>query len=70
MIGKDVLEYSITKLKDLLEHGDLAKGKLMLRFLAGLARIVEEDGIMNVIDEIVSKIEGQIPNVMLFMSEY
>jgi hypothetical protein len=35
----------------------------MLRFLAGLARVIEDDGIIQVIGEIVSKIEGQEPNV-------
>jgi hypothetical protein len=62
-VGKDILEFSVAKVKDLLEQGDLVKGKLMLRFLAGLARIMDEDGIMTIIGEIVSKIEGQEANV-------
>ena len=62
-MGKDILEFAVAKVKDLLEQGDLVKGKLMLRFLAGLARIMDEDGIMTIIGEIVSKIEGQESNV-------
>ena len=53
----------MAKLKDLLEQGDLVKAKLMLRFLAGLSRMIDEGGIMSVIGEIVSKIDGQEPNV-------
>lgn len=67
VVGKDVLDFSITKVKELLEQGDFVKAKLMLRFLAGLARIIEEDGIMQVIGEIVSKIEGQETNVCISM---
>jgi hypothetical protein len=63
IIGKDILDFSLAKLKELLEAGDLTKGKLVLRFLAGLGRIVENDGIMDVIREMVSKIEGQDANV-------
>jgi nuclear cap-binding protein subunit 1 len=63
VIGKDTLDYSVAKVKELLEQGDLANAKLMLRFVAGLARIIDEDGIMNIIGEIVSKIDGQQPNV-------
>ena len=64
VIGKDILDFSIAKVKELLEQGDLMKAKLMLRFLAGLSRIIDADGIMDVIGEIVSKIEGQEPNVL------
>ena len=42
----------------------MVEAKLMLRFLAGLGRIVDEDGIMQVMGEIVSKFEGQVPNVV------
>ena len=63
-IGKDVLEFTLGRLKDALEGGDMVTGKLLLRFLAGLARIVEDDGVLNAIHEIVSKIEGQEPNVL------
>ena len=58
-IGKDILDFSIIKVKELLESGDFIKGKLMLRFLAGLSRIVENDGIIQVIEELVSKLHGQ-----------
>ena len=51
------------KIKELIEAGDLVRGKLMLRFLAGLTRIVEENGVMDIIGEIVSKIESEQPNV-------
>lgn len=69
VIGKDILDFSIAKLKEILEQGDLSKAKLMLRFLAGLARIVEADGTMNVIWEIVSKFEGEEPNVFSLTNE-
>ena len=62
-VGKDILEFTVGKVKEVLEAGDLVTGKLLLRFLAGLARIVEDDGVLTVIGEIVSKIEGQEPNV-------
>jgi nuclear cap-binding protein subunit 1 len=62
-IGKDILDFSVTKVKEVLEQGDFVKGKLMLRFLAGLGRIIEEEGIIQVIEELVSKIEGQEANV-------
>jgi hypothetical protein len=65
VVGKDILDFSVEKVKELLEQGDLTKAKLMLRFLAGLTRIVEEDGILNIIGEIVSNIEGTEPNVCL-----
>jgi hypothetical protein len=64
VIGKDVLEFAVGKVKELIEEGNLVSGKLMLRFLAGLSRIVEGQGVMDVIGEIVSKIEGQQPNVL------
>ena len=63
VVGKEILDFTITKVKELLESGDFIKAKLMLRFLAGLARIIEDDGIMQVIEELVSKIEGQEVNV-------
>ena len=66
VIGKDILEFTISKIKELLEQGDLVKGKLMLRFLAGIGRIVDEDGVMDVIGEIVSRIEGEHANVLRF----
>ena len=62
-VGKEILEFTLGKVKEVLETGDLVTGKLLLRFLAGLARIVEDDGVLTVIGEIVSKIEGQEPNV-------
>jgi nuclear cap-binding protein subunit 1 len=62
-IGKDVLDFTVGKVKDMLETGDVVTGKLLLRFLAGLARIVEDDGVLTVIGELVSKIEGEEPNV-------
>jgi hypothetical protein len=65
VIGKDILDFTITKVKELLESGDFIKGKLMLRFLAGLTRIIENDGIIQVVEEIVSKIQGQEVNVCL-----
>lgn len=64
VIGKDILDFTITKVKELLESGDFIKGKLMLRFLAGLSRIIEDDGIIQVIEEMVSKIQGQEANVV------
>jgi hypothetical protein len=66
VIGKDIVDFSIAKLKEILEQGDLGKAKLMLRFVASLARIVEADGIMNVIWEIISKFEGEEANVFFF----
>jgi hypothetical protein len=63
-IGRDMLAYSIGKVKELLEKGDVGRAKYMLRFLSGLSRIVDQDGFMSVINEIVSKIEGQKPNVI------
>jgi hypothetical protein len=63
VIGRDVLDFAVRKVKELVEAGDLIKGKLMLRFLAGLSRIVEGEGVMVIIGEIVSKIEGQEVNV-------
>lgn len=62
-IGKDVLDFTVGKVKEMLETGDVVTGKLLLRFLAGLARIVEDDGVLTVIGELVSKIEGEEPNV-------
>jgi len=62
-IGKDILDFSVEKVKQLLEQGDLSKAKLMLRFLAGLTRIIDEDGIITLIGEIVNHIEGQESNV-------
>jgi hypothetical protein len=69
VIGKDILDFSIAKLKEILEQGDLGKAKLILRFLAGLARIVEADGIMNVIGEFISKFEGEEANVFFLGNE-
>lgn len=63
VVGKDILDFTVAKVKGLLESGDFVKGKLMLRFLVGLARIIEDDGIIQVIEEIVSKIEGDQGNV-------
>jgi hypothetical protein len=68
VVGKDILDFSVAKVKDLLEQGDLVKAKLMLRFLAGLTRIMEGDGIMTIIGEIVSKIEEQQANVSPLLS--
>jgi hypothetical protein len=68
-VGKDILEFAVVKVKQELEHGDYVKAKLMLRFLVGLARIVDEDGIMTVINEIVSNIEGKEPNVSPFPAQ-
>ena len=65
IIGKDVLDFTVAKIKELLEQGDMVKAKLMLRFFAGLGRIVEENGIMNVINEIISKFEQKVPTVLL-----
>lgn len=62
-MGKDILDFTVAKVKELLEQGDVVKAKLMLRFLAGLSRIMDGDGIMTIIGEIVSKIEGQQANV-------
>ena len=69
VIGKDILEFTVGKVKELIEAGDLVRGKLMLRFLAGLTRIVEGDGVMDVIGEIVSKIEGEETNVPISLKE-
>ena len=63
IVGKEILDFTIAKVKELLESGDFIKAKLMLRFLAGLSRIIENDGIMQVIEELVSKIDGQEVNV-------
>ena len=63
VIGKDVLDFTVGKVKEMSETGDVVTGKLLLRFLAGLARIVEDDGVLTVIGELVSKIEGEEPNV-------
>ena len=63
VIGKDILEFTVGKIKELIEQGDLVRGKLMLRFLAGLTRIVDENGVMDLIGEIVSKIESEKSNV-------
>lgn len=63
VIGKDILEFAVGKVKELIESGDLIRDKLMLRFLAGLTKIVEENGIMDIIGEIVTKIETEEPNV-------
>ena len=57
------------KVKELIEEGNLVSAKLMLRFLAGLSRIVEGQGVMEVIGELVSKIEGQQPNVLYHEEE-
>src|SRR5947207_7785642 len=65
VIGKDVLDFSVSKTKELLELGDIMKAKLMLRFLAGLTRIIDEDGILVIVGEIISHIEGIEPNVPL-----
>jgi len=62
-IGKEILDFTVGKVKEVLEMGDVVTGKLLLRFLAGLARIVEDDGVLTVIGELVSKIEGEEPNV-------
>ena len=62
-VGKDVLEFSVAKVEELLQQGDFVKGKLMLRFLAGLTRIIEDDGMLQVIAQLVSQIEGQEANV-------
>jgi len=72
IIGKDILEFTVTKVKTLLGQGDLTKAKLMLRFFAGLARIIEGDGVTSLIGEIVSVFEGQEPNVLtspLFLAD-
>jgi hypothetical protein len=63
IVGKDILEFTVPKVKELLEQGEFVKAKLMLRFLAGLGRIIEEDGVMNIIGELASNIEGKKPNV-------
>ena len=59
----------VNKVKELIEEGNLVSGKLMLRFLAGLSRIVEGQGVMEVIGELVSKIEGQQPNALYHEEE-
>ena len=63
-IGKDILTFSISKLKQLLQAGEILKTKLMLRFVAGLTRIIEEEGAIQILSELVSKFEGQKPNVL------
>jgi len=63
VVGKDVLEFIVPKITESLEQGELVNAKLLLRFLAGLGKIVEEDGMMNIIGDIVSNIEGKSPNV-------
>jgi len=62
-VGKDILDFAVHKTQELLQQGDLTKAKLMLRFLAGLARIIDEDGILHIVREIVSNVEGKAPNV-------
>jgi hypothetical protein len=62
IVGKEILDFTIAKVKELIEQGEMISAKLMLRFLAGLGRIVEEDGVTTVIGEIVSKLEGQESN--------
>jgi hypothetical protein len=69
VIGKDTLDFTVGKIKELIETGDLVRAKLMLRFLAGLTRIVEENGVMDIIGEIVSKIETEAPNVFSHQGE-
>ena len=63
IIGKDLLEFIVPKVKETIEAGELVIAKLLLRFLAGIGRIIKEDGIFNVIGEIVSNIEGKSSNV-------
>jgi hypothetical protein len=58
-IGKDVLDFSLTKLSSLLESGEFFHAKLLLRFIAGLARIIEDDGIIRVLEPLAAKVEGQ-----------
>ena len=69
VIGKDILDFTIAKVKALLEEGDVTKAKLMLRFLAGLTRIIDDEGVMLVIGEIVSEIERHEPNVVSLAEE-
>jgi hypothetical protein len=63
VVGKDVLDWAVGKTKELLLGGKVLEGKLMLRFLAGLNRIIEGDGLMGIMGEIVSQIEGKEANV-------
>ena len=63
-IGKDILAFSINKLRQLFEAGEIVKAKLMLRFVAGLTRIIEDDGVIQILSELVSKFEGHEPNVL------
>ena len=63
VIGKDILDFTVEKTKELCEAGDLVRAKLMMRFLAGLAKIVEQNGVMVIVDELVAHIENKQPNV-------
>jgi hypothetical protein len=65
VVGKDVVDFIVPKIQELLEQGEIVKAKLVLRFLAGLGRIVEDDGVLTILEEIVSNIEGKKPNVFL-----
>ena len=55
-IGKDILEFTVGKAKELFDVRELAKVKLVLRFLAGLERIVE-DGVTPLLSAILDNIE-------------
>ena len=43
----------------LLESGRFFHAKLLLRFIAGLTRIIEDDGIVRVLEQIAAKVEGE-----------
>jgi hypothetical protein len=58
-IGKDILDFSLSKLSTLLESGHLFHAKLLLRFIAGLARIIEDDGIIRVLEQVAAKVQGE-----------
>lgn len=55
-IGKEILDFTVGKGKELFDAREWAKAKLILRFLAGLERIVEE-GVTPILSAILENVE-------------
>ncbi|OLL22271.1 Nuclear cap-binding protein subunit 1 [Neolecta irregularis DAH-3] len=57
-IGKEILEYLIIATQAYLEQGQWRNVKLMLRFLACLSCMIEGEGIIEILEGLVSAVES------------
>jgi nuclear cap-binding protein subunit 1 len=54
-MARDVVKLAGEKLQDALEAGQWREFKLLLRFLACLSPLFEEDGVMPILDELFNR---------------